>query len=273
MTRQGSRRREAARLRRLVRRGSRRTGAGRRRRRGRQGRGTGRVVTTLSASRRVQPCRNERDQRATGFIPVAFLYRQRSDPDARSVRVQQRGRGEKVAEGRMRGANRDLFVDPSPRPSPRNHAVLEDDASRRGEGDHATSTTPNQRLHPSIPRVGSSTPAIPPRTILPSSLAPGHSSEPTLNRTDIAAISARSRTAHSSRSRPSTPRRSRCGRPPDRLFPTCDDWDFAWTACEFAQTGRMQLGDWPAMTLVSHAAWGGVYWTLWRIVDVARPCP
>ena len=47
--------------------------------------------------------------------------------------------------------------------------------------------------------------------------------------------------------------------PPADSYPLGDDWDYAATAVEFAQTGRMELGPWPAMTLVSHVAWGAAF--------------
>jgi len=39
--------------------------------------------------------------------------------------------------------------------------------------------------------------------------------------------------------------------PPTGVFPTCDDWDYSETAIGFARTGRLHLGYWPAMTLVT----------------------
>ena len=50
--------------------------------------------------------------------------------------------------------------------------------------------------------------------------------------------------------------------PPTDNYPLGDDWDYAATAAEFARTGRMNLGPWPAMTLVSHVAWGAAFLSL-----------
>jgi hypothetical protein len=46
--------------------------------------------------------------------------------------------------------------------------------------------------------------------------------------------------------------------PPTGEFPTIDDFDYAATAWHLADTGQLTLSDWPAMTLVTHVAWGAL---------------
>jgi len=46
--------------------------------------------------------------------------------------------------------------------------------------------------------------------------------------------------------------------PPRGEFPTADDFDYAATAWHLADHGRLTLSDWPAMTLVTHVAWGAL---------------
>jgi len=46
---------------------------------------------------------------------------------------------------------------------------------------------------------------------------------------------------------------------PTGEFPISDDFDFAATAFDLARYGEVRLSDWPAMTLVAHAAWGATF--------------
>lgn len=46
--------------------------------------------------------------------------------------------------------------------------------------------------------------------------------------------------------------------PPTGEFPTTDDFDYAATAWHLADHGQLTLSDWPAMTLIAHAAWGAL---------------
>lgn len=46
--------------------------------------------------------------------------------------------------------------------------------------------------------------------------------------------------------------------PPRGEFPTADDFDYAATAWHLADHGQLTLSDWPAMTLVTHVAWGAL---------------
>ncbi|MBL8849819.1 MAG: glycosyltransferase family 39 protein, partial [Planctomycetaceae bacterium] len=41
-------------------------------------------------------------------------------------------------------------------------------------------------------------------------------------------------------------------------FPLLDDFDYAASAWHLADTGRLRFSDWPAMTLVTHVAWGAL---------------
>ena len=47
--------------------------------------------------------------------------------------------------------------------------------------------------------------------------------------------------------------------PPLGEFPNIDDWDYAAAARQLAASGRLQFTDYPAMTLVSHVAWGAAF--------------
>jgi hypothetical protein len=46
--------------------------------------------------------------------------------------------------------------------------------------------------------------------------------------------------------------------PPTGEFPTTDDFDYAATAWHLADRRQLTLSDWPAMTLVTHVAWGAL---------------
>ncbi|MFO1092172.1 MAG: hypothetical protein U0992_02515 [Planctomycetaceae bacterium] len=46
--------------------------------------------------------------------------------------------------------------------------------------------------------------------------------------------------------------------PPVGEYPSLDDFDYAATAWHLADTGHLRLSDWPAMTLVTHVAWGAL---------------
>jgi hypothetical protein len=41
-------------------------------------------------------------------------------------------------------------------------------------------------------------------------------------------------------------------------FPVLDDFDYAASAWHLADSGRLRFSDWPAMTLVTHVAWGAI---------------
>ena len=47
--------------------------------------------------------------------------------------------------------------------------------------------------------------------------------------------------------------------PPTGEFPTIDDFDYAATSWHLAETGQLRFSDWPAMTLVGHVLWGGLF--------------
>ncbi len=47
--------------------------------------------------------------------------------------------------------------------------------------------------------------------------------------------------------------------PPTGEFPIVDDWDYRDTVVDLLREGRLRMSDWPAMTLLTHAAWGAAF--------------
>jgi hypothetical protein len=47
--------------------------------------------------------------------------------------------------------------------------------------------------------------------------------------------------------------------PPQGEFPINDDWDYFGSVADLVRYGEIRLSDWPAMSLVAHIFWGGLF--------------